>query len=113
MGATRAIESFDDAYMDCTAILAVSYTCGPVAGIGAYLLVGMIKQEWNTSALFVLLGHIIVRAIFVFSFPDTVPWFSIMPYFALMSVAKIISFTGTALTFGGWMMSNFFRPMNE
>jgi hypothetical protein len=113
LGATRAIQSFDDAYMDCTAVLAVSYACCPVAGIGAYLLVGLIKQEWNTAVLAVLLGHILVRAVFVFSFPDNIPWFSVIPYFAVFSVTKIISFTGTALTFGGWMMSNFFRPLNE
>jgi hypothetical protein len=113
LGATRAIDSFDDAFMDCTAVLMVSYICGPVAGIGAYVLVSLIKQEWNAAVICVLLGHIAVRAIFVISFPDNVPWFSILPYFTLISVMGIISFTGTALSFGGWMMSNFFRPMNE
>ena len=113
MGATRAIESFDEAFMDCTAILAVSYICGPIAGIGAYVLVGLIKQEWNSAALFVLFGHIVVRAIFVIAYPDNIPWFSILPYFQMISVTGLISFCGTALSFGGWMMSNFFRPMNE
>jgi hypothetical protein len=113
LGSTRAIVPFDEAYLDCTAILAVSYICGPVAGIAAYLLVGLIKQEWNTAALAVLIGHIIVRAVFTIGFPDATPWFTLIPYFQVMSPIGMASFMGTALSFGGWMMSSFFRPVDE
>ncbi len=113
LGATRAIVPFEEAYLDCTAILAVSFVCGPVAGIAAYLLVGLIKQEWNMAALAVLVGHIIVRVAFAIAFPDAMPWFTIMPYFKLIDPIGMVSFMGTALSFAGWMLSSFFRSVNE
>jgi hypothetical protein len=113
LGSTRAIVPFDEAYLDCTAILAVSFACGPVAGIAAYLLAGLIKQEWNMAALAVLVGHIIVRTAFAIGFPDVMPWFTLMPYFKLIDPIGMVSFMGTALSFAGWMLSSFFRPVNE
>ncbi len=114
LGATRAIPSFDDAYLDCTAVLLICWFCGPVAGIGAYILVAAVKQEWNFAVLAVLLSHIFIRAVFTLGFPDDAPsWLTIIPYFAFISVFKIVSFVSVALSFAGWMFSNFFRPVNE
>ncbi len=114
LGATGAIPSFDEAFLDCTAVLIVCYLCGPIAGFGAYLLVGMIKQEWNGALLAVLTSHVLIRLLFSFAFQDEAPlWMTVIPYVNVISVWGFISFLSVALSFGGWMMSNFFRPMNE
>jgi hypothetical protein len=110
MGATGAIGSYDDAFLDCTVVLMVCYFFGPVIGLAVYLIVGVIKQECNAALAFLLIGHIVTQFVCRISAATVEDSFS-----ALVSIGfmNFIGFFALCASFAGWMLSNFFRPLNE
>jgi hypothetical protein len=110
MGATRAIGSYDDAFLDCSVVLMACYFLGPVIGTAVYLVVGAIKQEVNGSMLALLAGHIVTRLLghmalanVELSIGDAVS----------IGIANFLGFFYICASFAGWMLSSFFRPLNE
>jgi hypothetical protein len=110
MGATGAIEPYEEAFADCFVVLVVCYLLGPVIGLGAYLVVGLIKQEWNAAIILLLIGHLLVRFVLALAFASSADPLSMIPQFSLLPSA---SFVAVVCSFGGWMMSSFFRPLNR
>jgi len=114
LGATGAIPSYDDAVMDCTAVLIAAFLLGPLVAIGVYVFVGLIKQEWNMSVLAVLLLNILIRVLFLLAFPTYGALLVLATLFGIFSgiVGAFVGFLGLSLSFGGWMTSSFFRPLD-
>lgn len=114
LGATGALPSYDDAIMDCTAVLIAAFLLGPLVAIGVYGFVGLLKQEWNVPVLVVLLLNILIRALFILAFPNAGEFFVLGTLFGIFSgfVGAFLGFLGLSLSFGGWMMSSFFRPLD-
>jgi hypothetical protein len=110
MGGTASIGSYDDAYLDVGAALMVSFFFGPTVGLVVYLIVGAIKQEFNGAIIALLLSHILVRFIVLLAFPMKASAFTVMPALLMFNVLGIMSI---CMTFGGWILSSFFRPLNE
>jgi hypothetical protein len=114
LGATGAIPSYDDAIMDCTAVLIAAFLLGPLVAIGVYFFVGLVKQEWNWSVLAVLLLNLLIRGIFLLAFPTYGAFFVLATLFGIFSgiLGAFVGFLGLSLSFGGWMASSFFRPLD-
>ncbi len=68
---------------------------GPGVGLGVCFVGGLIKQEWNAAIILLLIGHLLVRFVLALAF------------------ATSASFVAVVCSFGGWMMSSFFRPLNR
>jgi hypothetical protein len=122
LGATGAIGSYDEEFLDCTAVLVISYFLGPLVGFGAYLLFVLIRQDGGAAISFLLLTHILVRLAMILAggattslqlYTNTLDWAMVLPHFEMYSVGAFVSFFVVCSTFAGWMISNFFRPVNE
>ncbi len=109
-GATRSIPSYDEAFLDCSVVLLVCWLVGPLPGLVAYLIVGTIKQEWNTAILSVLGVHIVMRLVLAVAFESAADSFNLIPQFGFIPGA---SFVGVCCSFAGWILSSFFRPLDE
>ncbi len=122
MGASGAISSYDEAFAECTGVLVISFFFGPLVGFAGYFLVGLIRQEMTAAINFLLLVHIAARFMFILSAgtlqgvslygPDG-DWAMLLPHLSLFSASGFISFFVICSTFSGWMMSSFFRQVNE
>ncbi len=122
MGASGAISSYDEAFAECTDVLVISFFFGPLVGFAGYLLLGLIRQEMTAAINFLLLVHVAARFMFILSAgtlqgvslysPDG-DWAMLLPHLNLFSAPGFISFFIICSTFAGWMMSSFFRPVNE
>lgn len=110
MGATGAIDSYDDAYLDCGVVLLVCAFFGPLIALGVYLIVGLMKQEWNASILWLLFGHLMVRLILIVSFASEADTITLLPQMMMLS---FMGFLTVCASFAGWILSSFFRPLNE
>lgn len=110
MGGTAAIGSFDDAYMDVSAVLLVSFFFGPASGLAAYLIVGAMKQEFNGAVIALLVSHMVIRLLVLLAFPVQSGMFGILPGLMMMNIVGLLA---VCATFGGWILSSFFRPLNE
>jgi hypothetical protein len=110
MGATGAISSYDDAFLDCTIVLLLCYFVGPVFGLAAYLVVGLVKQEVNGSMVALLIGHLATRMLGHWA-AESVE-LSVGEAIAV-GFANFLGFFYICATFAGWMLSSFFRPINE
>jgi hypothetical protein len=122
LGATGAIGSYDEEFLDCTAVLVISYFLGPLVGFGAYLLFVLIKQDGGAAISFLLLTHILARLAMILAggatsslqiYTNSLDWAMLLPHFEMYSVGAFVSFFIVCSTFAGWMISNFFRPVNE
>jgi hypothetical protein len=110
MGATGAIGSYDDAFLDCSVVLIVCFFFGPIIGLTVYLIVGAIKQECNAALVFLILGLIVTQFVTRIAAATVENAFSSLLFVGLMN---FIGFFALCATFGGWMLSSFFRPLNE
>ena len=75
-----------------------------------YFIIGLVKQDFNAAMLFLLLGHIVTRLVLTLAFATSGDSLSLIPQLMLMNVA---GFLAICSTFAGWILSSFFRPMNE
>lgn len=110
MGATGAIPSYDDAFADCTTMLIVCLLLGPVIAGVVYLVVCLVKQEFNTAILALLAMNVVVRLLLAVAFAssvDTVQMFLVVGFF------NVVGFVAALLSFGGWILSSFLRPVGE
>ncbi len=110
MGASAAIPSYDDAFLDVGIFLVVCFFFGPLIALVVYGIVGAIKQEFNVAILSLLLGHLIVR------FLNIYVALSVQDSITGMISAGVLGFVGmfaVCATFAGWILSSFFRPINE
>ena len=110
LGASTAIPSYDDAVADCTVVLVLTYLFGPLVAFVIYGIVGLIKQEANVACLALLLGNYLCRTILafvVFSSAGSSVAAMIMPF----TLFGLLSFFTVLITFFGWLMSSFFRPL--
>jgi hypothetical protein len=122
MGATGAVGTYEDAFAECMGVLIISFFFGPIVGLGGCVLLGMIRQEMNAPVTALLLVHIAARFMLLVSAGTVqgIPLYSptgdlavLLPHLNLFSAAGFISFFIVCSTFAGWMMSSFFRPVNE
>jgi len=122
MGATGAVGSYDEAFAECTGVLVVSFFFGPLVGFGGYLILGLIRQEMSAAINFLLLVHVAARFMFIVSagtlqgvtlYNPEGDWTMLLPHLNLFSAPGFISFFIICSTFAGWLMSSFFRPVNE
>ena len=113
-GSSRAIETYEDAFLDVAAALFAIYFLGPFGGLIAYAVVGAIKREWNAALLAILVGHLITRFVFMVAFSQDADFLTVMPSFGyVLDPMKFIAFLPVCLSFAGWMCSSFFRPLDE
>ena len=113
-GSSRAIETYEDAFLDVAAALFAIFFLGPFGGLLAYAIVGAIKREWNAALLAILVGHLITRFVFMVAFSQDADWLTVMPSFGtFMDPAKFMAFLPVCLSFAGWICSSFFRPLDE
>lgn len=122
MGATGAVGSYDEAFAECMGVLIISFFFGPIVGLGGCVLLGLIRQEMNAPVCALLSVHIVARFLLLLSagMVQGIPLYSaegdlamLLPHLNLFSAAGFISFFIICATFAGWMMSSFFRPVNE
>ncbi|HZO88881.1 MAG TPA: hypothetical protein VFB38_11135 [Chthonomonadaceae bacterium] len=110
MGGTGAMPAYEDAIADCSVTLLVTFFFGPLIGLVVYTIVGMIRQECN-SALLTLLGLTIALPRFLgIAFASSADTFGL---FALYGLFTFVSFFAVCVSFAGWFLSSFFRPINE
>jgi len=122
MGATGAIGSYEEAFAECMGILILSYFFGPLVGVGGCVLLGMIRQEMNAQVTWLLSIHCVARFMFILSagsvqglalYSPDADLSMLLPHVSMFSAAGFISFFIVCASFAGWMMSSFFRPVNE
>jgi hypothetical protein len=110
LGATGAIPRYEDAILDCSVVLVVAILFGPLVALGAYLLTAMVKQECN-GAIVALLGlNVVIKGFFGIAFAPAVDTLSLAAMWGLLNWT---SFFGVCLSFLGWLLSSFFRPIND
>jgi hypothetical protein len=110
LGAVGAIPRYEDSILDCSIMLVVAILFGPVIALGVYLLTALVKQECN-GAIVALLGiNILLKAVFGIAFAPAVDTLSLA---ALWGLLNWLSFFGVCLSFLGWLLSSFFRGMND
>ena len=113
-GSSRAIDTYEDAFLDVAAALFACYFLGPFGGLIAYVVVGAVKREWNGALLAILIGHLIVRFVFMIAFSQDAGFLTVIPSFGyVFDPEKFMAFLPICLSFAGWMCSSFFRPINE
>lgn len=110
LGASAAIPSYDDAFMDCAVVLLLCFLVGPFISLFLYLIVGAIKQELNAAIICLLAGNWVVNTIITAAAATGSP--SVLGIF-LIGLFNGYGFIGVVITFVGWLLSNFFRPINE
>jgi hypothetical protein len=122
MGATGAIGSYEEAFAECLGVLVISYFFGPLVGVGGCLLLGAIRQELNAPVTALLAIHVVARFAFIVSggsvqglalYSPDADLSMLLPHVTMFSAAGFISFFIVCASFAGWMMSSFFRPVNE
>ena len=109
LGASSAIPSYDDAFMDCAIVLVLCFLLGPVFTLVVYLIVCAVKQEWNAAILLLLLGNCVVALVVAAAALSSQSLTAIF----MVGLGEFLRFFGVIATFAGWMLSNFFRPLNE
>jgi hypothetical protein len=109
MGAAGAIPSYDDAIADCGIVLIICFFFGPLIGLGAYLLVCLFKQECNGAMVALVVINMLIPQVLAFGVLNSD---TIMP-FILVGLFKMTSFFAICISFAGWLMSSFFRPLDE
>ena len=110
MGGTAAIGSYDDAYMDVGVVLVVSFLFGPATALVIYGIVSTIKQEGNGAIFALLTSHLLIRFVILLAFPANSSFLGLIPALLIFNVFSILA---VCATFGGWILSSFFRPLNE
>jgi hypothetical protein len=110
LGGTAAINSYDDEYLDVGAALMISILFGPTVGLVGYVIVGALKQDFNIAIIALLASHILIRIVLLAAFPMNAGVFTVLPTLMVFTGVGLMSI---CLTFGGWMLSSFFRPLNE
>ena len=117
MGASGAIPSYDDAIADCTSVLAISFLFGPLVAFVGYGVVSVIRQEHNSAVAALLFFNILVRVGFYFPFLSSIDnnigsWMGTFGLFSVIGVIDVLGFMTLVITFAGWMLSSFFRPLD-
>ena len=111
MGASGAIPSYDDAVADCTGVLVISFLLGPFVAFVGYFIVSLIRQECNSAVMALLIFFILVRVGLYFSFLTSNDN-SVGSWMGSFGLFSFMSFMGLVITFAGWMLSTFFRPLD-
>jgi hypothetical protein len=109
LSASSAIASYDDAFMDCVAVLVVCFVIGPAFTLVAYTIVCAVKQEWNAAIILLLLGDCVVALIVAVAMFSSDSLVAVM----MAGMGGLLRRFFVCATFAGWMMGNFFRPVNE
>ena len=109
MSALRAIPPYEEAILDCTIMLVVTFLVGPLIGLVVYAVVCAIKQEANVAIIAILVLNLLVKYLFAFAFSTTLDLGSMLTFGVLLS---FMSFGGVLLSFVGWLMGGFFRPVS-
>ena len=117
MGASGAIPSYDDAIADCTGVLAIGFLFGPLVAFVGYGVVSVIRQEHNSAVAALLFFNILIRVGFYFPFlsstdNDLGSWMGTFGLFSVIGIIDILGFMTLVITFAGWMLSSFFRPLD-
>ena len=110
MSGLRAIPPYEEAILDCTIMLVVTFLVGPLIGLVVYAIVCAIKQEANSAILAILVLNLLVKYLFAFAFSTTLDLGSMLTFGVLLS---FMSFGGVLLSFVGWLMGGFFRPISD
>jgi hypothetical protein len=110
LGAVGAIPRYEDSILDCSIMLVVAILLGPVVALGAYLLTAMVKQECNGAIVALLAINILLKALFGIAFAPAIDTLSLA---AMWGFLNWLSFFGVCLSFLGWLLSSFFRGMND
>ena len=110
LGATRAIPRYEDAILDCSVMLVVGILFGPLPALGIYLLTAMVKQECNPAIVAILVRNIADNGLFGIAFAPLVNTVSLEARWGLFNW---LSFLGVCLSFLGWLLSSFFRGLDE
>ena len=109
MGVTQVIPSFDDAFLDCSVMLIVAMSFGPLIALVACVAVGLIKQDVNWAMVALLLLNLVVTKLLGFAFSSKVDTLSML---AMWGLFNWFGFIGVCVSFFGWLCSSFFRRLD-
>ena len=101
---------FEEEYADVGAVLTMCYLFGPAIALGSYLILAAFRQEINAAIPALLGAHFAVRALLSTAINGIAGGIS------LMTVAEygiFLQLFAVGMTFGGWFLSSFFRPLNR
>ena len=110
MGATGAVPSYDDSYLDVGVMLVVTFMFGPILALAAYLLLSLIRQECNTAIAGLLVLQIVVFQGMTLAFASNTQAYKSMGFFMVFGITQFFSIF---VAFLGWLLSSFFRPVGE
>lgn len=115
LGATGSIPSFDDSYTDVAIMLVVTFLLGPILALVVHVIVGLIKQEWNGAILGLLGLNLITYYVLLLALLSSSA-FSPAAFFTLglatSMIYGLIQTVNIFLSFGAWMFSGIFRPLD-
>ncbi len=109
LGATGAIPRYEDAILDCAIMLGVAILCGPLIALGVYLVFSLARQEGNSAIITLLAVNILIRGVFGVAFAPAIDTIALA---AMWGFLNMLGFFGVCLSFLGWLLSSFFRPLN-
>ena len=110
MGATGAVPSYDDSYVDVGVMLVVTFLFGPILALGAYLLLSLIRQECNTAIAGLLILQIVVFQGMALAFASNTQAYKNVGFFMVFGIMQFVSIF---VAFLGWLLSSFLRPVGE
>ena len=115
LGSFRVIGYYDDEFLDVSLFLAMCALLGPVYATGGYLIICLIKQDYNWSLLGLLASHIVIRLAVgasAYGLTDTITYMATFNVaFGLINWVTLLF--PSCLLIGGWMSASFTRPLNE
>ena len=115
MGSLRVIGYFDDEYADATILLGITAFFGPVYATLAYLVIALIRQDFNTSMLGLMASYFVLRIAIggaAHGMADTLSYMTTF-YICLNFLGWALMLFPLCMLFGGWMSASFSRPLNE
>jgi hypothetical protein len=110
LGGFRLIPSFDDDYLDVGAILTVSLIVGPLPTLIAYLVLCVARQDWGWSMVTILTAWLLIAFALESAFWGAGSGVSQAVRFGFSLTAAVLN---PVAIFAGWILSSFFRPLND